>query len=65
VVVGLIGRGSMVGLQVAAGMQDFTHGLGMLTPGDAFRLEVGALQDVLPSLRNYVECSCVVSQSVL
>jgi len=48
--VGLIGRGSMVGLQAAAGMEDFTHGVTMLTPGDAFRLEVAALQDVLPSM---------------
>jgi CRP-like cAMP-binding protein len=48
--VGLIGRGSMVGLQVAAGMEDFTHGVAMLTPGDAFRVKVDALQDLLPSM---------------
>jgi len=47
--VGLIGRGSMVGLQAAAGMEDFTHGVAMLIPGDAFRVKVDALKDVLPS----------------
>jgi CRP-like cAMP-binding protein len=47
--VGLIGRGSMVGLQVAAGIEDFTHGVAMLTAGEAFRAKVGALPTVLSS----------------
>jgi len=48
--VGLIGRGSMVGLQAAAGMEDFTHGVAMFTPGAAFRVEVDALRNVLSSM---------------
>ena len=52
--VGLIGRGSMVGLQAAAGMEDFTHGVVMLTSGDTIRVPMDALRDVLsdmPELR--------------
>jgi CRP-like cAMP-binding protein len=47
--VGLIGRGSMVGLQAAAGMDDFTHSVAMFTDGDAFLVEADALQSVLSS----------------
>jgi CRP-like cAMP-binding protein len=48
--VGLIGRGSMVGLQAAAGMDDFTHGVTMLTAGNGLRVATGALQESLPSM---------------
>jgi hypothetical protein len=34
-------------LQAAAGMEDFTHGVAMLTAGGAFRVKVDALQAVL------------------
>jgi len=55
----------MVGLQVAAGMDDFTHGVAMLTPGDAFRARWTRYKTFFPQCRNYVQCSCVVSPSDL
>jgi hypothetical protein len=48
--VGLIGRGSVVGLQAAAGMDDFTHGVTMLIPGDGFRVAASTLKELLPAM---------------
>lgn len=48
--VGVAGREDMIGLQLAAGMQDFTHSVVVQVPGDGFRLNAGVLRKLLPSM---------------
>jgi len=48
--VGVAGREDMIGLQVAAGLDEFTHSVVVQVPGDGFRLKASALKHLLPCL---------------
>lgn len=48
--VGLVGHEDMIGIQLAAGLNEFTYTVIMQVPGDGFRMPATFLQQVLPQL---------------
>jgi len=47
--VGVVGREDMIGLPLAAGLNEFTHSVVVQVPGDGFRVESNAMRQVLES----------------
>lgn len=48
--VGVVGREDMIGLPLAGGVDEFTHGVMVQVAGDGFQMEARALKQALPSL---------------
>ena len=48
--VGVAGREDMIGLQLAAGLDEFTYSVLMQVPGDGFRVTADIMKRLLPSL---------------
>lgn len=48
--VGIAGREEMVGLQVVAGLNEFSYSVIVQVPGDAFRISARTIRKILPSL---------------
>lgn len=48
--VGLTGHEDMIGLPIAAGLDEFTYSVIIQVPGDGFRMQAGILQRLLPRL---------------
>lgn len=48
--VGIVGREDMIGLQLAAGLDDLTHNLIVQVPGDGFRVPAATMKNVLHAL---------------
>jgi CRP-like cAMP-binding protein len=48
--VGIAGREDMIGLQLAAGLDDAAHNLVIQVPGDGFRVKASAMKQALSSL---------------
>jgi CRP-like cAMP-binding protein len=48
--VGIVGREEMIGLQLAAGLDDLTHNLIMQVPGDGFRVPATTMRTLLQPL---------------
>lgn len=48
--VGLVGHEDMIGLQLAAGLDELTYTVIMQVPGDGFRMPADVLQQLLPRL---------------
>jgi CRP-like cAMP-binding protein len=48
--VGVAGREDMIGLQLAAGLDEFTYSVVMQVPGDGFRVSADIMKRLLPSL---------------
>lgn len=48
--VGLVGHEDMIGLQLAAGLDELTYAVIMQVPGDGFRMPADVLQQLLPRL---------------
>src|SRR5215475_8697650 len=47
--VGVVGREDMIGLPLAAGLDEFTHSVVVQVPGDGFRVEASAMREALGS----------------
>lgn len=47
--VGVVGREDMIGLPLAAGLDEFTHSVVVQVPGDGFRVEANAMRQALGS----------------
>lgn len=48
--VGLVGHEDMIGLPLAAGLDEFSYTVVMQVPGDGFRMRADVLQQLLPTL---------------
>src|SRR5215472_6690055 len=47
--VGVVGREDMIGLPIAAGLDEFTHSVVVQVPGDGFRVQADAMRQTLGS----------------